>query len=61
MDTDKLDSARALGPIDEHKRPSSHTVMLFDGIPKDQLTPLGTTSTPSLADLFVAVMNGTYA
>ncbi|MGY0329631.1 ABC transporter ATP-binding protein [Xylella fastidiosa subsp. multiplex] len=61
VDTDKLDSARALGPIDEHKQSLSHTIMLFDGIPKDQLAPLGTTSTPSLADLFVAVMNGTYA
>ncbi|HHW4678405.1 MAG TPA: ABC transporter ATP-binding protein [Xylella sp.] len=60
VDTGKLDSARALGPIDEHHLPLGETVMLFDGISKDQLTHLGTINTPRLADLFVAVMNGTY-
>ncbi|KAB7762184.1 multidrug ABC transporter ATP-binding protein, partial [Xanthomonas maliensis] len=41
--------------------PFGKTVMLFDGVPKDQLAQLGETRNPGLADLFVAVMKGTYA
>ena len=55
------DQARALKPIDERALPFGKTVLLFDGVPQAQLTALGETRTPGLADLFVAIMKGTYA
>ena len=59
--TDHLDTARALKPIDERALPFGKTVMLFDGVPRQQLAALGETRNPGLADLFVAIMKGTYA
>ena len=56
-----VDAARALKPIDERALPFGKTVMLFDGIPRQQLAALGETRNPGLADLFVAIMKGTYA
>ena len=56
-----LDTARALKPIDERALPFGKTVMLFDGVPRQQLATLGETRNPGLADLFVAIMKGTYA
>ena len=56
-----LDTARALKPIDERALPFGKTVMLFDGVPRSQLATLGETRNPGLADLFVAIMKGTYA
>ena len=56
-----LDTARALKPIDERALPFGKTVMLFDGVPRQQLAALGETRNPGLADLFVAIMKGTYA
>jgi ABC-2 type transport system ATP-binding protein len=48
-------AARELGPM--HERQSlGRTVMLFDGVPREQLAPLGDVRVPSIADLFVAVM-----
>ena len=61
VNADKLDAARALKPIDERALPFGKTVMLFDGLPVEQLATLGETRTPGLADLFVATMKGTYA
>ncbi|HEV7270791.1 ABC transporter ATP-binding protein [Pseudoxanthomonas sp.] len=58
---DAVDQARALKPIDERALPFGKTVLLFDGAPKGQLAALGETRTPGLADLFVAIMKGTYA
>ena len=58
---DRLDTARALKPIDERALPFGKTVMLFDGVALPQLQDLGETRTPGLADLFVATMKGTYA
>ncbi|MEQ4575605.1 ABC transporter ATP-binding protein [[Pseudomonas] boreopolis] len=58
---ERVDEARALRPIDERGLPFGKTVMLFDGVPKDRLAALGETRTPGLADLFVAIMKGTYA
>jgi len=55
------EQARALKPIDERALPFGKTVLLFDGVPQAQLAPLGETRTPGLADLFVAIMKGTYA
>ncbi|MBD9436041.1 ABC transporter ATP-binding protein [Pseudoxanthomonas sp. PXM03] len=56
-----VDQARALKPIDERALPFGKTVLLFDGVPKGHLAALGETRTPGLADLFVAIMKGTYA
>lgn len=56
-----VEQARALKPIDERALPFGKTVLLFDGVPHAQLAPLGETRTPGLADLFVAIMKGTYA
>jgi len=61
VNADRLDPARALMPIDERALPFGKTVMLFDGAPRAQLAELGETRVPGLADLFVAVMKGTYA
>jgi ABC-2 type transport system ATP-binding protein len=61
VNADQLDTARALKPIDERSMAFGKTVMLFDGVPRDQLSTLGETRIPGLADLFVAIMKGTYA
>ncbi|MFT3762358.1 MAG: ABC transporter ATP-binding protein [Pseudoxanthomonas sp.] len=67
---ERLDEARALKPLDERSLPFGKTVLLFDnrlpdgahsGATRDRLPDLGETRTPGLADLFVAVMKGTYA
>ena len=65
VNTDALEAARALGPIDERALPFGKTVLLYDGAPsgvtRAQLAALGETRNPGLADLFVATMKGTYA
>ncbi len=61
VSAESLDTARALQPIDERALPFGKTVLLFDGVPRAQLTPLGEIRSPGLADLFVAIMKGTYA
>ncbi len=61
VSAETTDTARAMQPIDERQLPFGKTVMLFDGVPRDQLTPLGEVRSPGLADLFVAIMKGTYA
>lgn len=60
VDGGHADAARALGPVDERSLPFGKTVMLFDGVGRDVLAPLGETRAPGLADLFVATMKGTY-
>ncbi len=57
---DRAGAARALGPLDE-RQVFGKTIFLFDGIAKARLAELGETRTPSVADLFVATMKGTYA
>ncbi len=56
---ENVDTARALKPLDERKV-FGNFVMLFDGIARETLTPLGETRTPGAADIFVATMKGTY-
>ena len=53
---DQLAAARALHPIYE-RQGIGRSVMLFDATDRDRLAPLGEVRTPSLADLFVAVMS----
>jgi ABC-2 type transport system ATP-binding protein len=57
---DKVNAANALQPIDQ-RSVFGKSVMLFDGVPRAQLAALGETRNPSVADLFVATMKGTYA
>jgi ABC-2 type transport system ATP-binding protein len=49
--------ARALGPIHE-RQVFGRSIMLFDNAPRDQLAALGEVRTPSIADLFVAIIGG---
>ncbi|MCL7713610.1 ABC transporter ATP-binding protein [Stenotrophomonas mori] len=56
-----VQAARELRPIDERALPFGKTVLLYDGADRAQLDALGETRTPGLADLFVAIMKGTYA
>jgi ABC-2 type transport system ATP-binding protein len=48
-------AARALGPIHE-RQVFGRSILLFDGANRQQLSALGDVHTPSIADLFVAVM-----
>jgi ABC-2 type transport system ATP-binding protein len=61
---DKVSAANALQPIDR-RTVFGKSVMLFDaaanGISRQQLAALGETRNPSVADLFVATMKGSYA
>ncbi|MFZ5637219.1 MAG: ABC transporter ATP-binding protein [Pseudomonadota bacterium] len=61
LNADRTEEARAMKPIDERALPFGKTVMLFDGVPQQQLSAYGETRIPGLADLFVATMKGTYA
>src|SRR5690606_10316760 len=48
-------SARALNPVYEETR-FGQTVMIFEGVERSRLEPLGRVSTPTMSDLFVALM-----
>ena len=52
---DKLAAARALKPIHE-RQVLGRSILLFDGVDRQQLAALGDVRTPTIADLFVAVM-----
>ena len=49
------DSARGHNPVYEETR-FGQTVMIFEGVDRQLLEPLGKLSTPTLSDLFVALM-----
>lgn len=49
--------ARALNPLYESEL-MNETLMVFRDVPREQLAPLGEVSTPRLADLFVACIEG---
>jgi len=57
---DKAGAARALKPLSE-RAIFGKTIFLFDGASQKQLAELGELHKPSIADLFVATMKGTYA
>ena len=62
---EKINAANALQPIDQ-RTVFGKAIMLFDaagpgGASREQLAALGETRNPSVADLFVATMKGTYA
>jgi ABC-2 type transport system ATP-binding protein len=52
---EQIAAARTLGPIRE-RQVFGRSILLFDGVARQQLTALGEVRTPSIADLFVAVM-----
>jgi ABC-2 type transport system ATP-binding protein len=52
---EQLDAARALKPLHE-RQGLGRSILLFDGIGRDTLSALGEVRTPSIADLFVAVI-----
>jgi ABC-2 type transport system ATP-binding protein len=51
-------AARALGPFQE-RQVFGRSILMFDGADRQQLAALGEVRTPSIADLFVAVMGAT--
>ena len=57
---ESLAAANALQPMAQ-RTVFGKSVMLFDGVARSQLDVLGETRTPSVADLFVATMKGSYA
>ena len=52
---EQVAAARALRPIHEHQL-LGRSILLFDGADRRQLSELGEVRTPSIADLFVAVV-----
>ena len=60
VNADKAEAARALKPLYE-RQIFGKTIFLFDGVDRARLAELGELHKPSIADLFVATMKGTYA
>jgi len=60
VNADRADAARALKPLDE-RQVFGKSIFLFDGVARSTLEALGETRRPSVSDLFVATMKGTYA
>ena len=57
VNPERLAAARALGPMSE--RPGfGRSVLLFGGVDRQRLAELGAVRTPSIADVFVAVIGG---
>jgi ABC-2 type transport system ATP-binding protein len=55
VNPEKVAAARALKPM--YERPGiGRSILLFDGVDRQQLAALGDLHTPSIADLFVAVI-----
>jgi ABC-2 type transport system ATP-binding protein len=54
---EELPAARAMHPIYERQL-LGRSILLFDGADRTQLASLGEVRTPSIADLFVAVLGG---
>lgn len=60
VNPDKADATRALKPLYE-RQIFGKSIFLFDGMDRTRLAELGELHKPSVADLFVATMKGTYA
>lgn len=54
---DRIGAARALNPFHEREG-IGRSVLLFEGVDPARLAPLGEVRTPTVADLFVAVVGG---
>jgi ABC-2 type transport system ATP-binding protein len=57
---DKAEAARQLKPLDE-RQVFGKSIFLFDGANRAVLEQMGETRRPSISDLFVATMKGTYS
>ncbi|MGC2446012.1 MAG: ABC transporter ATP-binding protein [Candidatus Sulfotelmatobacter sp.] len=57
---EQMAAARALRPMQE-RQVLGRSILLFDGVDRQQLAALGEVRTPSIGDLFVAVMGNTKA
>ena len=57
VNPDRVAAARALRPIHE-RQVFGRSILLYEGVDRQQLTPLGEVRTPGIADLFVAVIGG---
>ncbi len=55
VNPEKLAAARALKPMQE-RQGFGRSILLFEGVERQRLAPLGEVRTPSIVDLFVAVM-----
>jgi len=55
VNPDQLAAAKALRPIHE-RQVFGRSILLFDSVARQQLAALGDVRTPSIADLFVAIM-----
>jgi len=60
VSADMAATARQLKPLDE-RQVFGKSIFLFDGVDQTQLRALGEIRRPSVSDLFVATMKGTYA
>jgi ABC-2 type transport system ATP-binding protein len=60
VSADKAATARQLNPLDE-RQVFGKSIFLFDGADQKRLAELGEVRRPSVSDLFVATMKGTYA
>ncbi|GLQ95369.1 ABC transporter ATP-binding protein [Dyella acidisoli] len=60
VSADMAATARQLKPLDE-RQVFGKSIFLFDGVDQSQLRALGEIRRPSVSDLFVATMKGTYA
>ena len=60
VNPDQVAAARAFKPLKE-RQVFGRSIMLFDHLTREQLAPLGEVHTPSIADLFVAVIGGQQA
>ncbi|HVY50690.1 MAG TPA: ABC transporter ATP-binding protein [Devosia sp.] len=56
VEPDKAEAARALEPLFAETR-FGQTVMVYDGADREALAALGSVTTPTLSDLFVALMS----
>jgi ABC-2 type transport system ATP-binding protein len=56
VDASNIEAARACGPVAERKL-LGKSQMLFDGLDRERLRPLGELSPPSLSELFIAKMS----
>lgn len=59
VNAENVPAAQTLAPIDQRKV-FEKQAMLFDGVSRHQLAQLGELQTPDLADIFVALMKGSY-
>jgi ABC-2 type transport system ATP-binding protein len=57
VNPENLDQARALKPIHE-RQVLGRSILLFDGVSRQQLAALGEVRTPSIADLFISIVGG---